>query len=131
MFVFGSNLAGIHGAGAAAFALTRGWTLPGLGLGLYEGTKGRSFALPTKDWDVHTLELTQIQLMVDMLLWTARMRKELEFLVTPIGCGFAGYTLKDIAPLFFTTTHKNHDHFADIYPNVHLPSGFWAVHDSL
>ena len=109
VFVFGSNLAGIHGAGAAAYAHERCGAKWGLG----EGLSGNSYALPTKDENVQTLPLERIQQHVDEFRMFAVSRPDLNFMVTQIGCGLAGYTPADIAPMF--------NHAPD---NVFLPMPF-------
>jgi hypothetical protein len=95
IFVFGSNEAGIHGAGAAKLAADKFGAVYGIGFGLM----GKSFAIPTKDENIETLPLDKIKSYVDLFLEYTKT-KPYEFLVTQIGCGLAGYTPKDIAPLF-------------------------------
>lgn len=86
-FVFGSNLSGIHGAGAAAYA-HKHW---GAKWGVGEGLTGRSYALPTKDHNVQTtLPLTRILQAMRALVDCAHDHEDLIFLVTPVGCGLAG-----------------------------------------
>lgn len=96
IFVFGSNLAGRHGAGAAAFA--RYWYGAEYGIGV--GLTGRAYALPTKDANMNVLSLEIIALQVFVFLRYARAHQEKEFFVTRIGCGYAGYSNEDIAPMF-------------------------------
>ena len=96
IFVFGSNLAGRHGAGAALFALRERGAMYGLGVGLH----GHSYAIPTKDMNVRTLPLDKIADYVAMFLDFARLHPKLIFEVTPIGCGLAGYKRSEIEPLF-------------------------------
>lgn len=96
IFVFGSNLAGRHGAGAAREALERYGARPKVGIGLC----GWSYAIPTKDRDIITLPLKDIAVYVEKFLVYANARPELQFFVTPIGTGLAGYKHSDIAPLF-------------------------------
>lgn len=96
IFVFGSNELGVHGAGAALFAMQRHGAKRGVGF----GHVGNSFAIPTKDTLVMTLPLDQIKRYVDEFIAYARDNHELKFQVTQIGCGLAGYTASDIAPLF-------------------------------
>lgn len=102
IFVFGSNLAGRHGAGAAKYAFEHHGAKYGRGVGL----QGNSYAIPTKDAQLRTLPLSTIQGYVDQFLNFARLRSELIFNVTPIGCGLAGYKYEDIAP-FFTEAPEN------------------------
>lgn len=98
IFVFGSNLAGIHGAGSA---LTAASTLAfpyGLGVGI--GPNNLAYALPTKDCQLKVIPLKVIRLYVDQFVHYAEMERVNSFKVTQIGCGHAGYTPKEIAPLF-------------------------------
>lgn len=96
IFVFGSNQAGIHGAGAARVAHRNYGAIYGIG----EGLVGRSYALPTKDQNVETLTLRQIAVHVQRFLTVAENNRYLTFVVTRVGCGLAGYSDIDIAPLF-------------------------------
>ena len=95
IFVFGSNLAGIHGAGAAKVALKFGARY-GHGIGLY----GQSYAIPTKNHDIQTMTLEHIQLYIDRFKKFTLENPKLEFFVSRIGCGLAGYKDHQIAPLF-------------------------------
>jgi len=96
VFVFGSNESGIHGAGAASHAVN----VHGAEMGVGYGPRDKSFALPTKNWYIETLPLERIKPFVDGFLEYARRSPQQLFYVTRIGCGFAGYDDKDIAPLF-------------------------------
>ncbi len=96
IFVFGSNLAGVHGAGAAKHAHKH----EGAVLGIGKGIQGNSYAIPTKDYRIHTLPLKYINGFVLEFKLFALQHPELEFKVTRIGCGLAGYKDKDIAPMF-------------------------------
>lgn len=91
VFVFGSNLAGMHGGGAARLALMRFGAEWGRGVGM----QGRSYAIPTMQGGVDT-----IRPYVDEFIGFARSHPHLRFLVTEIGCGIAGFTPAEIAPLF-------------------------------
>ena len=91
IFVFGSNLAGFHGGGAARVAHQRFGAVWGQGVGL----QAQSYAIPTMQGGVET-----IRPYVDEFIVFARQHPELTFLVTRIGCGIAGFTDEDIAPLF-------------------------------
>jgi hypothetical protein len=95
IFVFGSNLAGRHGAGAARYAMDHHGAEYGVGI----GHTGMSYALPTKDHDLHTLPLNQIELYIAQFLRYAETHPDDEFLLTPIGCGLAGYRRDQIKPL--------------------------------
>jgi hypothetical protein len=96
IFVFGSNLAGRHGAGAAKEAARHWGALPGIGT----GRQGQAYAIPTKDARLYTLPIPQIKKFVSQFRGYAYEHPELSFLVTEVGCGLAGYTAEEIAPLF-------------------------------
>lgn len=109
IFVFGSNLAGHHGGGAARVALDHFGAQWGQG----EGIQGQSYAIPTMQGGVET-----IKPYVDRFLDLAYEWDQNTFLVTRIGCGIAGFTPKQIAPLF--------DRALDMY-NVVLPRDFYDI----
>jgi len=96
VFVFGSNEAGRHGGGAALYAYQRKGARYGKGYGHY----GESFALPTKDHGIKTLPLERIQRYVTGFLVYAEGNPNITFQVTQVGCGLAGYSPADIAPMF-------------------------------
>lgn len=96
VFVFGSNLAGRHGAGAAKFAKVFFGAL----YGQNEGIQGCSYAIPTKDTNFHPIPLEKIKESVDKFLHYAATHPEQLFFVTRIGCGLAGYRDIEIAPMF-------------------------------
>jgi hypothetical protein len=96
VFVFGSNLAGRHGKGAALFALRNHGAIYGQGI----GRQGNSYAIPTKDVQIKTLPLTEIEKYVDLFLQYAIENPDTIFEVTKIGCGLAGYKESDIKPMF-------------------------------
>jgi hypothetical protein len=96
VFVFGSNLAGRHGKGAALEARR----MHGAKYGQAVGLQGNSYAIPTKDEHIRTLPLDRIKPYVDEFILFARGHPTWTFNVTAIGCGLAGYTPKDIAPMF-------------------------------
>jgi hypothetical protein len=112
IFVFGSNLAGIHGAGSAKEA-AKNW---GAQYGWAIGLCGSSYAIPTKSRRFRTLPLISIKgYVLDFLLF-ATGHPEMHFTVVAIGCGLAGYRPCDIAPMF-----------RDAPPNVVLPKEFQEV----
>lgn len=111
VFVFGSNLAGRHGAGAAKHAVQEWGAIYGRGVGL----QGNAFAIPTKDRDIKTLPIDKIRPYVNGFITFARENPSKTFLLTAIGCGYAGYTPEDIAPLFKKAV--------DV-PNVYFPYEF-------
>jgi hypothetical protein len=92
IFVFGSNLRGMHGGGAAYIAYRKFGAIMGKGVGL----QGQSYAIPTMQGGVET-----IRPYVDDFILYAKQHQELTFLVTRIGCGIAGFTDEEISPLFF------------------------------
>jgi hypothetical protein len=96
IFVFGSNLAGRHGKGAAKHALEYYGAVYGQGIGHH----GDSYAIPTKDYDLSVLPLDIIKEYVDEFHDYAWSNSGLKFLLTPVGCGLAGYKQEEILPLF-------------------------------
>ena len=106
VFVFGSNLAGMHGGGAARAAFEKFGAVWGCGVGL----QGQSYAIPTMQGGVET-----IKPYVDEFIDFARSRPDLFFYVTRIGCGIAGFADAEIAPLFAA---------ARAIPNICLPESF-------
>jgi hypothetical protein len=96
ILVFGSNERGAHGKGAALVAYKKHGARYGMSYGHY----GNSFAIPTKDQNLKTLELGDINDYVRGFLAYAWGHPELTFQVTRIGCGLAGYQDADIAPMF-------------------------------
>ena len=106
IFVFGSNLAGMHGGGAAYVAMERFGAIWGQGVGL----QGQSYAIPTMQGGVET-----IKPYVDEFISFAKSHPEYTFFVTRIGCGIAGFTVDQIAPLFSQAL--------DV-PNIILPEDF-------
>jgi len=109
IFVFGSNLSGAHGAGAAAHASKYHGAVHGQGIGLH----GTSYAIPTKDYAIKTLSLGEIKWYVDEFILCAKSHPQHQFEVTRIGCGLAGYRDEQIAPLF-----------KDAPENCRLPHGW-------
>lgn len=106
VFVFGSNLEGMHGGGAAYFAFRKFGAVMGCGVGL----RGQSYAIPTMQGGVET-----IKPYVDEFISFAKSHPELFFYVTRIGCGIAGFKDKEIAPLFKDAAGV---------PNICLPKSF-------
>lgn len=106
IFVFGSNLEGLHGGGAALLAYERFGALWGQGTGL----QGKSYGIPTMHGGIDT-----IAPYVDEFIAFAREHRELKFLVTEIGCGIAGFTVGEMAPLFKDAMDEE---------NIYLPQRF-------
>lgn len=96
IFVFGSNLAGRHGAGAAKYALDHKGAILGQGV----GPQGNSYAIPTKDRSLETLPLYAVKYYIDRFKDYAKVHPEKIFQLTPVGCGLAGFHPTQIAPLF-------------------------------
>lgn len=96
IFVFGSNLAGIHGAGAALYARKHHGAIYGQGI----GRQGNSYGIPTKDARIITLPLKDIKKYINQFITFAKHNHDMTFNVTRVGCGLAGYTDTDIAPMF-------------------------------
>ena len=118
IFVFGSNESGIHGAGAAAFAEQRFGAKRGQGWGL----AGKTFAIPTKDWRIMQLPLSAIKFYIGRFVAFASDNPQYKFYVTKIGCGLAGFTVEDIAPLFLCYKLPS---------NVILPKDFVDVYQAV
>lgn len=106
IFVFGSNLSGLHAGGAARVAINRFGAIWRQG----EGLQGNSYAIPTMQGGVET-----IKPYVDRFIEFAKSRPELTFYVTRIGCGIAGFNDEEIAPLFQQALHVS---------NIRLPRRF-------
>ena len=106
IFVFGSNIQGAHGGGAAWYAHKKFGAEWGVG----EGLTGRTYALPTMEGDA------SLKKAVEHFIACAKAHPELTFLVTAVGCGIAGYTPAEVAPLFREATTLE---------NVYLPQVFW------
>ena len=107
VFVFGSNLAGMHGGGAARIARLKFGAVMGNG----DGIQGQSYAIPTMQGGVDT-----IRPFVDKFIAYAKQHPDQHFLVTRIGCGIAGFSAEEIAPLFSA---------AAAVENISLPEDFW------
>ena len=109
IFVFGSNLQGMHGSGAARIAYEEFGAIWGQGVGL----QGQSYGIPTMHGGVDV-----IKPYVDEFVNFAKSHPELKFLVTRIGCGIAGFTDEEIAPLFKDAIEIE---------NIYLPKNFYYV----
>lgn len=114
VFVFGSNLGGRHGAGAARLAMNFGaeWGNP-------VGLQGMTYAIPTVDASVrNTLSIDEIRPYTDGFIQYALTHPELVFLLTDVGCGIAGLRVDDVAPLFRDALQ---------IPNIRIHHKFMAV----
>jgi hypothetical protein len=96
VLVFGSNMAGIHGAGAAKIAAEKFGAQRNVGF----GRTGRSYAIPTKNYNMKPISLSQIAAYAGAFVQHARLRPTERFFVTRVGCGLAGFRDDQIAPLF-------------------------------
>ena len=112
VFVFGSNLAGFHGGGAAHIAHAKFGAIWGQGVGM----QGQSYAIPTMQGGVET-----IKPFVDQFIDYARQNPIYRFYVTRIGCGIAGFTDEEIAPLFREAVDVE---------NICLPTEWWDILDN-
>lgn len=109
IFVFGSNLEGLHGGGAAYLAYRKWGAIWGQGVGL----QGQTYGIPTMHGGPDA-----IRPYVDEFIKFAQVHPELKFLVTEIGCGIAGFTPEEIAPLFIEAIPVE---------NIYLPERFWHI----
>lgn len=109
IFVFGSNLQGRHGAGAAAIAEKKFGAISGQGVGL----QGQSYGIPTMHGGIE-----EIKPYVDEFIEFVKQNPNLKFLVTRIGCGIAGFTEEEMAPLFAEAANVE---------NIYLPDTFWDI----
>lgn len=109
IFVFGSNLEGHHGGGAALLAWKKWGAIWGQGTGL----QGQTYGIPTMHGGPD-----RIKPYVDEFISFARQHPELTFLVTEVGCGIAGFRPAEIAPLFRDAVDVE---------NIHLPQRFWEA----
>ena len=118
VFVFGSNLQGMHAGGAARIAHQKFGAIYGQGVGM----QGQSYAIPTIQGlrvGEHSSGIGGVETIkpyVDEFIVYAKAHPEQQFLVTPIGCGIAGFESEDIAPLFEEATDVE---------NISLPEMFW------
>ncbi len=109
IFVFGSNLEGMHAGGAARIAHQKFGAVWGEGVGLH----GQTYAIPTMHGGVEA-----IQPYVEEFIQFAKANPRLKFLVTRVGCGIAGFTDKEMAPLFEAAKQLE---------NVYLPEKWWSL----
>jgi len=102
IFVFGSNKAGIHGAGAARYAHRMLGAKWGIGEGITGGPSSLCYALPTKGFKIEFIPLEEVKHSVTRFIECAEYwaLRNAEFKVTQVGCGLGGFTKEQIAPLF-------------------------------
>ena len=108
IFVFGSNIMGFHGGGAAYIAMKKFGAIYGQG----DGLQGQSYAISSMEG------LEKMSKHVDEFIHFASLHPELTFLVTRIGCGIAGYSPIEVSPLFINAVDME---------NIWLPQDFWDV----
>lgn len=108
IFVFGSNKMGMHFGGAARFAYDNFGAEWGNG----EGLQGKTYAIPTMEG------IENAKQAVKRFISFATNNSDLIFLVTPVGCGIAGYSSEEIAPLFIDAAKLE---------NIYLPEDFWSI----
>lgn len=113
IFVFGSNLSGSHGGGAALLAYRKWGAIWGQGVGF----QGQTYGIPTMHGGVDKI-YPYVKEFIDF----AKGHPELTFLVTEIGCGIAGFLPEEMAPLFKEAVSVG---------NIHLPERFWRVLENL
>ena len=113
VFVFGSNLQGIHTKGAARFAIDKGLADEGQIKGISKN--GKAYAIPTQS-NRQALPITEVEKFVDEFLQYAKKNPNQKFLVTKLGTGIAGFKVEEIAPLFSE---------AENIGNIYLPKEFW------
>ena len=109
IFVFGGNLEGMHGGGAARAAYNKFGAVWGQGVGL----QGQSYGIPTMHGGIE-----EIKPYVDEFINFAKSHPELKFLVTRIGCGIAGFSDNEMAPLFKDAIEIE---------NIYLPKSFYNI----
>jgi hypothetical protein len=102
IFVFGANRQGRHGKGAALFAAVHFDAEEGV----WDGRTGHAYAIPTKHSPRMSMIPAEVQPYVDKFLAYARAHRGLKFHVTRIGCGYAGMTDDQIAPMFRGATEN-------------------------
>ena len=117
ILVFGSNLLGRHGAGAALTAVRKFGAINGKGIGI----QGNSYGIPTKGKNIEVLSIKEITKHVNTFISYAKKNKDKIFLITEIGCGLAGYSPKDIAPLFEKCLYLE---------NCYLPKSFITYNEN-
>lgn len=118
IFVFGSNINGIHGAGAARLAKLKFGAVWGCG----RGWMGQTYAVPTREFTqgkgFETFDIDEIEEEIVSLEGFIMLNPDKEFLITKIGCGLAGLKIDQVAPLFESISKL---------PNVSLPKEFWDI----
>lgn len=114
IFVFGSNLKGAHGKGAALTAKIKF----GATEGIAKGIQGNSYGIPTKNKNLKRRSLKSIRNDVQIFIDYAKKNPQYNFLVTEIGCGLAKFSVEEMAPMFEGVIGVK---------NVYLPKSFWRI----
>ena len=112
IFVFGSNTKGLHAGGAAYYANR----FFGAVWGVSDGVTGNTYAIPTCTPEIEKVGVNELKSSIDRFIQYATENPALNFLVTPIGCGIAGWSVDEVEPMFES---------AKSLPNVLLPESFW------
>ncbi|WP_208645500.1 A1S_2505 family phage non-structural protein [Mucilaginibacter endophyticus] len=113
VFVFGSNLLGNHAGGAARLAVEQFGAINGQA----EGLQGQSYAIPTLNKNMEKISLDVLQYHVNKFANDVEATPKLQFLLTDVGCGIAGFKAEEVAPLFTELYKKN-------LPNISFPKSF-------
>jgi len=112
IFIFGSNLSGHHAGGAASYARKNFGAMQGIST----GRSGRTYAIPTLTQQYEKLSIEGIHYHIEEFISYAHLFPHMTFKVSAIGCGIAGFTVEEIAPLFQK---------AITVKNIQLPEIFW------
>lgn len=124
IFVFGSNLSGIHGAGSALYAYRYRDAIWGVG----EGVTGTCYALPTKGLQITPMDITEIKESINTFIKYSKIHKNQKFQITQVGCGLGGFRKENIAPLFKEIASKRSNCYFDLAWKNLLPKDakFWG-----
>jgi hypothetical protein len=114
IFVFGSNLAGRHGKGAALYAKKYYDAEYGIGC----GRTGNAYAIPTKGYSLEILPLNIIKWHVDNFIEYVKENPSLTYIISAIGCGLAGYKPWQIAPMFYNISFYKNCEFNDLFKEI-------------
>lgn len=125
IFVFGSNMAGIHGAGAAKYAHQHKQAKLGVG----EGLTGQAYALPTKDHKIRCISLAEIHGAVFRFKDFAEANPNLEFQVTRVGCGLGGHRDEDICKMFLDSPDNCYFDtvWQPLFAELGLKKSYWGT----
>lgn len=126
IFVFGSNLSGIHGAGSAKHAHDALGAIWGVG----EGITGYCYAFPTKGYYIADMDLEDVKKSVANFTFVVGKLPNKAFKVTQVGCGLGGFTKEEIAPLFTHLAEEGSNCYFDTAWKQLLPetAKFWGTY---